>query len=316
MPELGPACVCVRDLTKRYGAVEAVRGVSFDVSYGEIFGILGPNGAGKTSILECLLGLRRPDSGKLETCGIDALEHPEQAKARVGAQVQLASLQDKVTPREALGLFASFYSDHAPVEGLIERFELSAKADMPFESLSGGQRQRLLLALAFVNNPRLVILDEPTSGLDVHSRREFHGLILGLRSAGQTVLLSTHYMEEAHLLCDRIAVLCEGRIAAVASPAEMVSHSRAMPQLEIRTARPIGRAEALELHGVAGCRAEGTACCLETADVTGTLSDLMRRLEADQNPLLAIQIRRPSLEDAFVELTGRPWAEPGEGDAG
>src|SRR5580692_10547182 len=160
MPESRPPCVRVRDLTKRYGAVEAVRGVSLEVGQGEIFGILGPNGAGKTSILECLLGLRRPDSGSMEIDGIDAVGRPELAKERVGAQVQLASLQDKITAREALGFFASFFRGHAEVDGLIARFGLTAKADAPFDSLSGGQRQRLLLALAFVNNPRLVVLDE------------------------------------------------------------------------------------------------------------------------------------------------------------
>jgi ABC-2 type transport system ATP-binding protein len=302
--------VCVRDLTKRYGAVEAVRGVSFDVAGGEIFGILGPNGAGKTSILECLLGLRRPDSGSVAICGVDALAHPGQARARVGAQIQLASLQDKVTPREALGLFASFYRDHVPVSELIERFGLSAKADAHFDSLSGGQRQRLFLALAFVNNPTLVVLDEPTSGLDVRSRRELHALILGLRSAGRTVLMSTHHLEEAGLLCDRVAILCEGRIAAVASPAELVSRARAAPELEITTARPIGRAEAVAVHGVVGCRFDGATCWLSTADVGGTLTALMKRLETDQNPLLGIHIRSPSLEDVLLELTGRPWAGP------
>jgi len=307
MPEPVPASVSVRDLAKRYGAVEAVRGVSFDVAGGEVFGLLGPNGAGKTTILECMLGLRRPDSGAVAIFGVDALAHPGRARERVGAQIQLASLQDKVTPREALGLFASFYRDHAAVGGLIERFGISPKADAPFDSLSGGQRQRLLLALAFVNNPRLVVLDEPTSGLDVRSRRELHALILGLRSAGQTVLLSTHHLEEANLLCDRVAILNEGRIAAVASPAELVSRARAAPELEIRTARPIGRMAAAAIHGVMGCRIDGATCWLETADVGGTLTALMKRLDADQNPLLGIQIRRPSLEDVFIELTGRAW---------
>jgi len=315
MPETGSPSVRVRDLAKRYGAVEAVRGVSFEVAQGEIFGLLGPNGAGKTSILECLLGLRRPDSGTLEIEGVDAVEKPALAKARVGAQIQLASLQDKITAREALGFFASFYREHADVDGLIGRFELTAKADAPFDSLSGGQRQRLFLALAFVNNPRLVVLDEPTSGLDVHSRRELHRLILGLRSSGQTVLLSTHYLEEAHALCDRVAILCEGRIVAAAGPAELVSRARARPRLEIRTARAITAAEASALPGVAGCRVDGNACSLETTDTGATTAALMKRLDADGNALLDIQIKRPSLEDVFIELTGRAWSGPvGEGE--
>jgi ABC-2 type transport system ATP-binding protein len=312
MPETGSSSVRVRDLTKRYGAVEAVSSVSFDVAEGEIFGLLGPNGAGKTSILECLLGLRRPDSGTVEIGGVDAVGKPALAKERVGAQIQLASLQEKLTAREALGFFASFYRDHASVDELIERFELSSKADAPFGSLSGGQRQRLFLALAFVNNPRLVVLDEPTSGLDVHSRRDLHRLIRGLRSTGQTVLLSTHYLEEAHGLCDRVAFLCGGAIVAVGSPAELISRARAKPRLEIRTERAMAAAEVSALPGVVGCRIEGDSCRMDTDDASATLTALVKKLEADANPLLDIQVHRPSLEDVFVELTGRPWtdAEP------
>jgi ABC-2 type transport system ATP-binding protein len=309
MAETGSSRVRVRDLTKRYGAVEAVRGVSFDVAEGEIFGLLGPNGAGKTSILECLLGLRRPDSGTLEIGGVDAVGQPALAKERVGAQIQLAALQDKLTAREALGFFASFYRDHASVDELIERFELTSKADAPFGSLSGGQRQRLFLALAFVNNPRLVVLDEPTSGLDVLSRRELHRLILGLRSTGQTVLLSTHYLDEAHALCDRVAILCEGRIVAAGSPAQLISRARSKPRLEIRTEKPLAATEATALPGVAACRIDGSAVWLDTDDVSATITALTKKLEADANLLLDLQVHRPSLEDVFVELTGRPWAD-------
>ena len=164
--------------------MEAVRGVSFEVASGEIFGLLGPNGAGKTTTLECLLGLRRPDAGAITIDGIDVAAHPAQARRRVGAQLQAATLQDKITPRQALGLFAAFYREPAPVGDLLERFALAARADAPFDSLSGGQRQRLFLALAFVNQPRLLVLDEPTAGLDPQARRELHGLIAGLRTAG------------------------------------------------------------------------------------------------------------------------------------
>jgi len=304
----------VHSLTKRYGAVEAVRGVSFEVAEGEIFGLLGPNGAGKTSILECILGLRRPDSGSIEVMGINALEQPELSRARVGAQIQLASLQDKITPREALGFFGAFYRDAAPVDALIGRFELTGKADAPFDTLSGGQRQRLFLALAFVNKPSLVVLDEPTSGLDALSRRELHRLILGLRSAGQTVLLSTHYMEEAGILCDRVAILNEGAIIAAASPAELLSRAKAAPRIEIRTAAPLDPAKASLLSGVVGAQVEGGACTLQTRDVGATVKALMTLLASDGNALLDIQIQKPSLEDVFVELTGRPWPAAVRGD--
>jgi len=314
MQEPGPACVSVRELRKSYGPVEAVRGVSFEVSEGEVFGILGPNGAGKTSILECLLGLRRPDSGSVSIGGVDALRHPELAKEKVGAQVQLGALHDKLTAREALGFFASFYDGHAPVGKLIARFGLGEKADAAFDTLSGGQRQRLLLALAFVNNPAIVVLDEPTAGLDVHSRRELHGLIRGMRGTGLTVLFSTHHIGEAEELCDRIAILDGGRIIASAAPSVLVAGARARPRVEVRTARPIAPSDARSLRGVVGSGASGDACWLETADVGATVTDLMGRLAADANALLDIHIRGPSLEDVFVELTGRAF--PGDGGEG
>src|SRR5205085_6072103 len=154
--------ITVHDLRKRYGEIEAVRGVSFDVAEGEILGLLGPNGAGKTSTLECVIGLRRPDAGSIHICGVDALAHPDRVKQQVGAQLQATALQDKITPREAIGLFASFYENPAGVGELLERFQLAEKADAAFDTLSGGQRQRLALALAFVNQPRVLFLDEPT----------------------------------------------------------------------------------------------------------------------------------------------------------
>jgi ABC-2 type transport system ATP-binding protein len=311
MPEPDPACVSVRDLTKRYGAVEAVAGVSFEVSEGEVFGIVGPNGAGKTSILECLLGLRAADSGSVTIAGVDALRSPGRAKERLGAQVQLGSLQDKITAREALGFFASFYERRAGVEELVGRFGLGDKADAPFDSLSGGQRQRLLLSLAFVNNPEIVVLDEPTAGLDVHSRRELGGLIRGMRGSGLTVLLSTHHLGEAEELCDRIAILDNGRIIALGKPSELVSRSRARPRLEVKTARPLAPADASSLAGVVGSGAGDQACWLETADVGATVTALMARLASDSNALLDIAIRRPTLEDVFVELTGRSFPAAG-----
>jgi ABC-2 type transport system ATP-binding protein len=217
--------------------VEALRGVSFEIGKGEIFGLLGPNGAGKTTALECILGLRRPDSGSVEIEGVDALAHPEEARQRVGALLQGGALQDKITPRRALGLFASFYREPEGVDALIERFGLGEKSDSAFDTLSGGQRQRLFLALAFVNNPELVVLDEPTAGLDPNSRRELHDSIVGMRGAGRTVLLSTHDLDEAHRLCDRIGILDRGRIVSMGRPGDLVAQfaaasGTASPSLE------------------------------------------------------------------------------------
>src|SRR6476619_3731179 len=212
------AKVSVRDLRKHYDGVEAARGVSFDIEDGEIFGLIGPNGAGKTTTLECVIGLREPDAGSIEVCGIDARQRPLDVKQRIGAALQTTSLQDKITPREALALFASFYREHAPAAELLDRFGLTSKADAHFDTLSGGQRQRLALALAFVNRPELVFLDEPTTGLDPASRRELHGSIMRMKQDGHTVLFTTHYLDEAEQLCDHVAIIDHGRIVATGTP--------------------------------------------------------------------------------------------------
>ena len=215
------AAIAVKGLSRRYGAVQAIDGVSFEVGASEVFGLLGPNGAGKTTTLECILGLIRPDQGRIEICGIDA--RTRQAREKTGAVLQATGLQDKITPREALELFASFY--RAPLAGdvLLQRFGLVEKANAPFETLSGGQKQRLALALAFVGNPQALLLDEPTAGLDPQIRREVQGHIRAMKDDGRAILLSTHDMDEAEQLCDRIAVIARGRIVAVGTPHELMA---------------------------------------------------------------------------------------------
>ena len=302
------ASVSVRDLTKRYGAVEALRGVSFELQPGEIFGLLGLNGAGKTTALECLLGLRRPDAGAVSLGGIDALAYPAQARQRVGAQLQFAALQDKVTPRQALRLAASFYAGAADPATLLEQFHLTAKADETFDTLSGGQRQRLFLALALVNSPQLLVLDEPTAGLDPLSRREMHRIIRQLKAEGRSVLLSTHYLEEAQQLCDRIGLLHEGRLIAVATPAELLDRAKAAPRLTFRTARTLEAASLAALPDVSEARSHEGGWQLTTQNVNRTISALAQQLQADGNELLDLQIHRPSLEDVFLELTGHEWS--------
>ena len=308
MESFPAASAAVRELTKRYGAVEAVRDVSFAVAPGEIFGLLGLNGAGKTTTLECLLGLRRPDAGAIRLGGIDALAQPALARQHVGAQLQFAALQDKITPRQALRLFGSFYSEAADAAALLEQFHLTAKADAAFDTLSGGQKQRLFLALALVNRPQLVVLDEPTAGLDPLSRREMHRIIRQLKAEGKSVLLSTHYLEEAEQLCDRIAILHEGRIIALAPPADLIAQAKAAPRLTFRTARSADRAALASLPGVVAAQPHHDGWQLTTRDLNGTISRLAQLLEAGANELLDLQIHRPSLEDVFIELTGREWA--------
>jgi ABC-2 type transport system ATP-binding protein len=294
----------VDNLLKRYGTVEALRGVSFDVPDGEIFGLLGPNGAGKTTTLECVIGLRQPDSGAIDVCGIDALANPGAVKQKLGAQLQATALQAKITPREALKLFASFYEKSANIDALIERFSLTEKADAPFDSLSGGQKQRLALALAFVNEPEVLFLDEPTTGLDPQSRRELHASILQMREDGHTVLLTTHYIEEAQKLCDRLAIIDHGRIIATGTPRELIEQSKALPQIIVRTARPLTAEQVQGLSTVEKATSVADGLQLRTRNVSRAVIELVNLLESQGNELLDLQIHRPSLEDVFIELTG------------
>jgi len=299
--------VLVRDLTKHYGRVEAARGISFDIQDGEIFGLLGPNGAGKTTTVECVIGLREPDSGTVEVCGIDARRRPRDVKQKIGAALQTTALQDKITPLEALTLFGSFYQHRAKPADLLERFGLVEKAHAPFDSLSGGQRQRLALALAFVNNPELVFLDEPTTGLDAQSRRELHGEIRRMKRDGHTVLLTTHYMEEAELLCDRLAVIDKGRIVAAGRTAELIAASSTAPSITLTTSQPL---EASIFAGMAGVSElqvdapEATTARFRATDVTSTLAELTARLSAQRIGILEMHVQKASLEDVFLELTG------------
>jgi ABC-2 type transport system ATP-binding protein len=296
--------ILVQNLLKRYGTVEALRGVSFEVPDGQIFGLLGPNGAGKTTTLECVIGLRQPDSGSIQVCGIDALANPDGVKQKLGAQLQATALQDKITPREALKLFGSFYTKQADINSLIERFSLTEKADASFDSLSGGQKQRLALALAFVNEPEVLFLDEPTTGLDPQSRRELHASILRMREDGHTVLLTTHYIEEAEKLCDRLAIIDHGRIIATGTPRELIERSKALPQITVRTARPL-TAEQVRGLSVVEQAVEGTdGLQLRTRNVSRAVIEAVNLLETQGNELLDLQIHRPSLEDVFIELTG------------
>ena len=298
-----PAKVIVRDLSKRYGGVEAVRGVSFTIEAGEIFGLLGPNGAGKTTTLECLVGLREADAGELEVCGLDVRKQPREVKQRIGVALQSTALQDKITPREALKLFGAFYRERAEPAVLLERFALTEKADARFDTLSGGQRQRLALALAFVNQPELVLLDEPTTGLDPSARRELHAEILQMKRDGHTVLLTTHYLDEAEQLCDRIAIIDRGRVIATGAPRELIAQSSAAQSVTLVTKPGIDGAAVAGLTGASDVRSEGGAVKFRTARPTETLAALAALLAAQRVELVELQVKKASLEEVFVGLT-------------
>lgn len=298
------AKVVVRELRKRYGPVEAVRGVSFEVEEGEILALLGPNGAGKTTTIECILGLRQPDGGEIEVCGIDAIRRPREVKELIGAALQTTALQDRITPAEALALFGSFYRNRSDPRQLLERFALTEKMDAPFDTLSGGQRQRLALALAFVNRPELVFLDEPTTGLDARARRDLHEDIRGMRADGHTLLLTTHYIDEAEALCDRVAIIDAGRIVATGTPEALISQAGLAPGVSLTASQPLDEAILQRLPGVSDIRIDGTHARFRTPRPAALLPPLARALEERGIELLDLTVRQATLEDAYLQLTG------------
>ena len=305
------SAVSISGLTKRYGTSVALDSVSFDVGAGCIFGLLGPNGAGKTTTLECILGLRQPDAGAIRVHGCDVSRQAAEVKRQVGALLQAASLQDRLTPRQALELFGSFYRDPYPAGELLDRFALADKADATFASLSGGQRQRLFLALALVNRPALLVLDEPTAGLDPQARGQLRGLIRSLRSEGRTVLLSTHDLEEAEGLCDVVAVMDRGRLVASAPPAELIAHAQAPARVLVRTEPGLSRDVVAALPGVEAASESERGWLLETRAPETLLVEVIRRADQAGVRLADVGLRRPTLEDAFLELTGHAWSGAG-----
>ena len=296
--------VVVRDLEKRYDDVRAAQGVSFEIDDGEIFGLLGPNGSGKTTTLECVIGLRQPDAGHIEVCGMDARQHPKAVKEKIGAVLQTIALQDKITPREALELFASFYKRTAGASALLQRFALTEKADAPFDSLSAGQRQRLAVALAFVNNPELIFLDEPTSGLDPQSRRDLHGEIVQMKRDGHTVLLTTHNIDEAEQLCDRIAIIDGGRIIASGPPRDLIAASTSAQSVLLRTAQPLAIESLAGVPGIDDLIYENSTITFRTRTPAPTLSALMQVVSELDVEVLELHARKAKLEDVFLALTG------------
>ena len=302
--------VIVRDLRKRYDGVEAVRGVSFEVGEGEIVGLLGPNGAGKTTTVECVLGLREPDSGDIEVCGIDARRHPGEVKQKIGAALQTTSLQERITPVEALALFGSFYRQREDPRQLLERFSLADKADAPFDTLSGGQRQRLALALAFVNRPELVFLDEPTTGLDARARRDLHADIARMKHEGATLLLTTHYIDEAEQLCDRIAIIDHGRIIATGTPRELIASSGIAPIVSLAADAELDAAALAALPGATEIECEGNRARFRAQHPAPALALLTTSLHERGVEIVDLTVRQPSLEDVFLDLTGARLEEP------
>jgi ABC-2 type transport system ATP-binding protein len=295
----------VENLVKRYGDVEAVRGVSFNVAEGEVFGLLGPNGAGKTSTVEIMEGLRTLDSGRVSVCGLDPQKNAQELKHQIGAALQSTSLPDKLRVIEALRLFASFYRRHRNPEELLTRFGLQEKRNTFYNQLSGGQKQRLALAMALVNDPKVLFFDEPTAGLDPQVRREIYDIIEELRREKKTIVMTTHYIEEAERLCDRVAIVDHGTVIALGTPRELKERSGDKTRLEVRLARPEPEEALKNLEGVSDCRILGDSYILQCQRPPQAIVSLVKYLESQGNELISLEIVTPSLEDVFIELTGR-----------
>ncbi len=295
----------VVNLTKHYGPVQALRGVSFEVEEGEVFGLLGPNGAGKTSTVEILEGLRPADGGIVSVCGLDPQSSGSDFKQEIGAVLQATALPDKLRVGEAVSMFASFYKRRRDPAALLKRFGLEEKRNTFYSQLSGGQKQRLALAMSLVNEPRVLFLDEPTAGLDPQVRREIYTIIEELKKERKTILLTTHYIEEAEKLCDRVAIVDQGRVVTQGTPRELKQRSAGTTRIELRLARPEPDAALKQLEGVADCHASDGAYIMHSTRVPATIVSLVKYLEAQGNELASLDIAAPSLEDVFLELTGR-----------
>jgi len=301
----GEPVIRVRGLVKRYAEITAVDGIDFEVRAGEVFGLLGPNGAGKTTTVEILEGLRAPDAGEAVVLGIDIAEDPEPLKPRIGISLQTASMYPKLTVVEIIDLFRSFYATSRPTDELIDMLELGERRDARTKDLSGGQRQRLAVALALVNDPELIFLDEPTTGLDPAARRSLWDLIKGLKARGRSVLLTTHYMEEAEILCDRLAIMDHGRILEMGTVDALISKRFKERAVRFDVIDGLADEAFAGLPAVSSVKRDGDAILLYTADVAATVGAVLALTESRGLEPQNLAIRRATLEDVFLDLTGR-----------
>jgi len=274
--------VIVSDLRKSYGDLKALRGVSFEIATGEIFGLLGPNGAGKTTTVEILEGYRKRDAGSVTVLGEDPTKAGQRWRESIGVVLQSSAMYQSLSVAESLALFAGYYEQPREVDEVVRLVGLEEKRDTHVRTLSGGQKRRLDLGLALVGDPELLFLDEPTTGFDPQARRRAWESITALRSLGKTILLTTHYLDEAERLCDRVAVLRDGKIVALGRPGELTG---ALPPTEIRYRR------------------DGNEVVLRTDDPTRTLHELTTQALAEGRELEALEVRRPSLEEIYLSLT-------------
>jgi ABC-2 type transport system ATP-binding protein len=301
----------VRALTKSYGGFAAVKGIEFEVRAGEVFGLLGPNGAGKTTTVEILEGLRPRSGGDVSVLGFDPGSQSRQLKDRIGVCLQSTNLPEKIKVREAIELFGELYTRTVDGDALLKRLSLWEKREVFYDQLSGGQKQRLALALALLNDPQMLFLDEPSAGLDPQARLEIHELVSGLRREQRSILLTTHYIEEAEKLCDRVAIVDEGRIVAIGAPSEIQARALGHSLIQIRCEQPLPDGDRLAWRDAAVpvFSDDRRGLSVQTTHPARTLIDLVKWIEDNGVDLSDIHLKRPTLEDAFIELTGKSLRE-------
>ena len=298
--------IAVEDLKKSYAEVEAVRGVSFTVEAGQVLGLLGPNGAGKTTTVEILEGLRSRSSGKVNVLGFDPERDTRQLKERIGICLQSSNLPEKIKVTEALDLLAAFYESTIPKDKLLSRLQLEEKRNAYYGTLSTGQKQRVAIALALINDPKIVFFDEPTTGLDPQVRHEIHKLIEELKQDKRTIILTTHYIEEAERLCDQVAIIDQGRIIAAGSPREIQARTLGATKIEIRLESALG-AESVPADTVLSL--DRMTLITSSLAPAKTVVDLVKWIDAHGLGMTDISLKKPTLEDVFIELTGKKLRE-------
>jgi ABC-2 type transport system ATP-binding protein len=299
----GPAILQIKDLFKSYKDVKAVSGISFEVHENEIFGLVGPNGAGKTTTLEMIEGLRKPDSGEIILDGMSVSKQLKNIKEIIGIQLQSTAVFEKLTVYETIELFGSFYSNQKTPEELLELINMKDKMNARTEGLSGGQMQRLSIALALVNDPKILFLDEPTTGLDPQARRNIWEIIEDLSKLDKTIIMTTHYMEEAEQLCDRIAVMDFGKVIALDTPDKLIQSLGQATAIEFNYEAGLNLDILKSIPGVLEAKRDDGNYILYSKDVQASIVGMMSVL--DKTSFSYFHIRNATLEDVFLELTGR-----------
>lgn len=297
------SAVEIENLHKAYGSVVAVEDVSFEVPAGEIFGVVGPNGAGKTTTIECIEGIRRADRGSISVLDLDPARQERELRQRIGVQLQQSALPARIKVWEALDLYASFYDHTVDWRALLERLGLADKRNAAFAKLSGGQKQRLFIALALLNDPELIFLDELTTGLDPQARRAMWDLVREIRDQGKTVVLTTHFMEEAERLCDRVAIMDQGRIVALDSPANLIRSHGAENRITF-TADAGCESKLKALAGVTRVDREGERVIVHGSG-DGLIGEVVAALSSDGVLFRDLRTEQSTLEDVFLALTGK-----------